>query len=688
MSAVYPMPRNSLIWLLVAVLLSVVPQALRLPEWMFLVAVGCVVWRVQVFRQRWRFPGKLVRIVFIVLTTWGVFVHYGTLLGPDPGVALLIVAYLFKLLEMYQRRDAYVIVILSYFVLATTYLFDTSLLTSLFTLLICVAITAALLGLHQVSGHRKPRDTLLTAGLMLLQSLPLMLVLFVLVPRVGPIWTLSVNSEQARTGIGEEMTPGDITELAKSAEVAFRVEFDSAPPPREAMYWRGIVFSRFNGRTWYIDQLRFKKEFTKGDPEHFQLLVPQQSDPLRYQVIMKATYRDWLFAMPLAKIEHENTYLSQDLTWMKEDGVTANIIYQVESHTNYRLQPGSLHPNQRQHYLQLPSSGDLKSRAFAMRLMSDVDNDPAVFTQQLLAWIRTEPFSYTLSPPPLAGDTIDQFLFTTRNGFCAHYAGAMVFLLRSAGIPARMIVGYQGGTWHPSGDYLLIHQYDSHAWVEAWLPGQGWTRFDPTAAIAPERIFDGPFSTGSDESFSVESPLSPDRLRNNPLLTRLRNQLDYYDYLWTRWVVGYQQDTQNAFLSQFLGQVTPEKLVWLLGGVAGSVVALLAIVLLVRHRPRAPMHPADKLYLALCRRLARRGLRREQGEAPRHYAERIAIQLPDRSDAIREFTQLYEQLRYAPLDGDQAQTGSNATESNAFRRRHSVIMRPTLARMRVLLRQC
>ncbi|PIE40852.1 MAG: transglutaminase, partial [Gammaproteobacteria bacterium] len=264
----------------------------------------------------------------------------------------------------------------------------------------------------------------------------------------------------------------------------------------------------------------------------------------------------------------------------------------------------------------------------------------------ILNYFHTERFFYTFRPTPLQTNTIDQFLFATRNGFCVHYAGAFVFLLRSAGIPARMVGGYQGGEIHESGRYISVHQYDAHAWAEVWLKGKGWVRFDPTASVAPARILDGAEGLLGDESFLADSPLSAGKLRNWPLLSNLRNSLEHLDYLWTKWVIGYNATTQYQFLGRFLGAVTPEKIAYALAGLGGGCVLVFAL-LLVWERPRRGLDPVDKLYLKHCKYLEKKGIKRHVGEAPYDFARRVSKEHPAIASQVIRIAALYVKIKYS-----------------------------------------
>ncbi|MDX1693519.1 MAG: DUF3488 and transglutaminase-like domain-containing protein [Ketobacteraceae bacterium] len=644
--AIYPIPRNSLIWLLVAVSLAILPHLSRLPAWMWLVVVGSLLWRIQVFRQRWRFPNKWLRMALVFGGTAGIFFSYGTLLGPEAGVGLLSLAYSFKLLEMYRERDAYLIVILSYFVLATNYLFERGLFDTLFSLLVTAVVTAALVGLNQTRFNSDFKRTFRLAGKMMLHSVPLMLILFVLVPRIGPLWSMNLDSNKSKTGISDRVTPGDISELNKSSELAFRVEFVAGDiPQKRHLYWRGPVFSHFDGRTWSVNKGVYEPR--KSVWGGIEIAEEDIARRLIYRMFLEPTNQEWIFAIPFAEINHEELYLTQDLTWARENPVTHNFSYEVTTYLNYRRDAQQLSWTEKQQNLQLPPSGDTRARAWAIEHFARLGSDPELFIDFLFQHFNSEPFSYTLRPTPLYVNTIDQFLFTTRNGFCTHYAGAFVFLLRSVGIPARMIGGYQGGEVHESGTYLTVRQYAAHAWAEVWIRGRGWVRFDPTMAVAPERILDGAEGLSDDENFLSDSPLSPNRVRNWPGMSELRRRLEHLDYLWTKWVVGYNTVSQTEFLSRFLGNVTPQKIAYTLAIIGGGCVLLFA-VLLLWDRPRHRLNPVDKQYLKFCRKLQKKGFERRPGEGPYGFAKRVSLAMPQQAARIARITALYVRLRYAP----------------------------------------
>ena len=267
------------------------------------------------------------------------------------------------------------------------------------------------------------------------------------------------------------------------------------------------------------------------------------------------------------------------------------------------------------------------------------------------------------------GDTIDTFLFATRRGFCSHYAGATVFLLRSVGIPARIVGGYQGGVSHPIGRYLLVHQYDAHAWVEYWQRGAGWTRVDPTAAVAPFRIEMGPMNPSADISFLTDSPLSPEKFRNSAIFTRLRLMADYVDFLWFKNVVAFDRDQQNSLFKGILGKVTPKRIAMLIAAVGSTVLLLMALVILARREPIKPIDKIDSYYIRFLKKLRKKGVQREAGEGPIDFCNRAAAQLPQSGDYIRNINNLYMRLRYGPAlglesDNDEKQQHASSNGDN------------------------
>lgn len=639
-NAVYPIPRASLLLLLVTVGLAIAPHMLRIPLWLPVVAIACVGWRIQVYRERWVFPSRVVRFSMVVTSMVAIFLYYGTVLGPDAGVALLIVAYLLKLLEMYKERDAFLIVILSYFVIATNYLFSTALLSSLYTMAVVLFVTASLVGLNQTTREVKPKRTLVIAAKLFVQAIPIMIVLFVFVPRVSPMWALNIDNSHAKTGLSDSVSPGDISNLSKSSALAFTVEFFGDKPAQKDLYWRGVTYVDFDGRTWRRNSL---DEYNTAESLQKSELVVQP-DRFTYRVIMEPNYRHWLFSLPFSIVNEANVKQTKSLVLARKESVASLVSYDVVSHPKYAYQGRGLDAQEIARNTQLPST-DVRTKRKAKEMYDAVNGDPHAYAESVLRWFNKDNFVYTLKPPLLRVNVVDGFLFSSQQGFCAHYASAYVFMMRAVGIPARMIGGYQGGEYHEAG-HLMVKQYHAHAWTEVWFKDHGWLRVDPTAAVAPERVFSGPDGAVTDDSFSTDSPLSPLLFRNNAFVRSLRAKMEYVDFLWSRWVVGYNNSTQTQFLSRWMNDVTPQKMVVVMFVFLCFVMLILTIYILL-ERSRRRLDPVDRLYLRFADKLASKGFERNSGEGVWSYCERASLFFPENANDIRNITQLYDDLRYA-----------------------------------------
>lgn len=635
MSRVMAIPRVSLTWLLVAQVLVITPHLPHLPLWIIGLWLGSAAWRIQIFRMRARYPNAWAKGTLMLAAALGVFLSRGSLIGLDAGVVLLIAAFVLKLLEMRTRRDALVLIFLGFFVVVTAYLFDDSMLMALYSLLPVIALLAALIGLQQSSLATQPLPTLRLAGGLLLQALPVMLLLFVFFPRMGPLWSLPVPNDKAATGLSSSMAPADIADLSRSAALAFRASFNGETPPRSELYWRALTLDRFDGRRWSQSEYA---EFGSG--AQWQ----KRGEALSYSIVMQPSAQRWLYALDVAETTLEQTRQMSDFRLQRRQPVERSLIYQA---TSWPQAQRELQPAQQtlRRALQLPSQGEPRSRAWAEQLKRDYPQ-PEQLVQALLSHFNREPFAYTLRPPKLGVNNIDDFLFETRSGFCAHYAGAMTYVLRAAGIPARVVAGYQGGEFNPAGNYVQVRQFDAHAWVEYWIEGQGWISVDPTFQVAPERIDMGlDEALAGEQSFLEDSPFSPLRYRNLSWLNELRLAWDNLNYGWQRWVLGYQSQQQLEFLQRWLGRVDNQSLVIGLVGGGGLLLGLLALWLFKPWQRERDVQ--QRLFRRFEVMLARHGVPRQPGEGPRDYAVRAARHLPAQAQAITDFAAAYEAQRYA-----------------------------------------
>ncbi len=644
------LPRNSLLWLIAAQGAALLPLYWSLPFWLPLIWTGVLVWRLQEFRGRWPMPGRMLKVALTGGCVAGLLFSFRTMLGLEPMVSLLICAVLLKQLEMQRRRDALLLVFLNFFLIGVQFLFAQELLISLYAAGCVLLAVTALLSIQQRAGSDRAARSLRLAGRMMLHALPLTVLMFVVMPRIGSLWSVPNPTQIARTGVSDHLSPGDVSKLARSGGVAFRASFQGDPPAPEQLYWRGLVLSRFDGQSWSQNRkpdVRLQPAVYWGFEREPGWLQNREAlgEPYQYSVILEPTQQRWLFSLDMV-IPGGEAQTGIGLAWdgrlINADEVSSRLQYQVTSNLDYRLEP-ELASWRRDNELQLPGQGNPRARETAQRWRQESDSDEA-YIDRLLALYRSD-FVYTLEPPLLGKDSVDEFLWQSRQGFCEHFASSFVFMARAAGIPARVVVGYLGGEFNAQGGYWLVHQYDAHAWSEVWLPERGWVRVDPTAAVAPERVRR---SLGDTQASAVEEVISLGRYRHIPLLDQMRMQWDALNYHWHRAVMGFDQDTQYRLLNQWLNGVSPLKLVLLVLFGGSLLLALISLHLWWQSRP-PPLSGAQRYHQRFERLLLRRGWRRQPGETIAVFAGRVAgrEQSPRAASALQSFVTLYNEQVYA-----------------------------------------
>jgi transglutaminase-like putative cysteine protease len=623
-------------WLALAQALVVAPHLTRVPAWTGGFFGLAVLWALAGLYRGVPLPGRVVRALITVAAVGGVYLQYRTVLGRGAGVAVLVALAGMKLMETRTLRDGFVGVLLGYFLIVTNFLYSESIPTALYMMLVVVAMTAALIGM-QVPGQAPsyPRRVCL-AALLLAQALPLAVALFLLFPRLpGPLWRLPQDAYGAVSGLSDSMSPGNISSLSLSEEVAFRVMFDGPPPPPARLYWRGPVLSRTDGRTWRAGA---------ADGQRAPRVQPTGAE-VGYTVTLERHDRHWLFLLDAPTTVPEHARLRHDLLTVARTPVRQRLRYSARSAPQYRLiDPPEAH---HQEALDLPAGAHPRARELAAGWVRE-QPAPADLVRRALGHFREQAFVYTLTPPLLAGDPVDGFLFETRRGFCEHYAAAFTVLMRSAGVPARVVTGYQGGEVNPLDGYVTVRQSDAHAWAEVWLPKQGWVRVDPTAAVAPARVERGLASAIP----RAQAPLLGLEVVAGlyEAWRQVRFGWDAVHNWWNQWVLGYSAQRQASLLGRF--GMDPRNWADLASGLAllGGASLLLVALLLWRRADRRP-DPAARCYRRFCHKLARRGLPRRPEEGPLDYAARAAAALPGRTDEIWAITQDYVGLRYAGRGG-------------------------------------
>jgi transglutaminase-like putative cysteine protease len=633
--------------ILISLAMVIAPHATHLPNWIPALVAILLLGRFYFGWRHRQLPSKWLLLVVALGCTAGIALTYRTLYGRDVGVALLTVMMALKVMEMTKPRDTMVVVLLAYFLVVTNFFYSQSIPTALYMLLVVWVITATMIGLQHKTVRPSISSVLRQAATMILQGIPIMLALFFLFPRVqGPLWGLPQINYSAKSGLSESMSPGDVSTLSLSDAVAFRVLFETPPKNPNQLYWRGPVLGNYDGRTW-----RAGLNLTIPRPE-----VDSLGPPLRYTVTMEPHDRFWIFAIDLPLTVPQGAYLNTDYQLLSRRIVRERLRYDVQSSTQYRIgveeSPGRLRIARR-----LPPEVSPRSRELVAEWRAQGAGDRDI-VGRALQMFREQPFVYTLDPPKLGADPVDQFLFETRSGFCEHYASAFTFLMRAAGIPARVVTGYLGGEINPVDGYLVVRQSDAHAWSEVWLPGEGWTRVDPTAAVSPLRIERGMAAAVPE----VERPLL--ERTGFDWLRPARYAWDAMANTWNQWVLGYNPDRQTRFLTQLgLAEVTWQNMVIILTTVCGIIVLTLSVVLLFRIKVHR-LDPVQRAYLSFCDVMAMRGAPRRSSEGPRDFSARIALQFPEHRDTAQEISALYVLLRYG--NGDK--TGKLEALRNAVRK--------------------
>jgi transglutaminase-like putative cysteine protease len=594
-----------------------------------------------------------VKLALIALGVFAIRRSYGNWMGLEPSVAFLIACFSFKLLESSTRRDAYLLFFLGYFLVLTEFLFEQGFGITLYMAVPVVLLTTGLLALHQPEPQRFTLQPLRLAAKLAVQAVPLMLLLFLVFPRLAPLWQVPMPGAKGTTGLSDEMAPGDIASLSQSGALAFRAQFDGATPANSRLYWRALVMDDFDGRRWraggFSDMPMSAVGASRGQKTPSFDANDAQAKPIDYRVFMEPNYRRWLYALETPAVVDAHTELTWDYRLLARNVVHEKFSYRARAIDGARMDT-ELHDSLRARTLRIPAGSNPRAQQWARELVARHEN-PAGRIDAVLREFREQSFYYTLKPPALGANAIDEFLFDTRRGFCEHYAGSFVFVMRAAGIPARVVTGYQGGERNPLTGTVLVHQFDAHAWAEVWLEGRGWVRVDPTAAVAPNRIEQGLENAVGADEFLAESPFATSRYRRFDWLNAARMRLDLINYQWTRWVVNYRDETQTDVLRALLGEVSSWRIGLLLVG--GGAIALGAVAFFLLGRPARVNESVElRLYRRFLRTMTRHGYPCPPGMAPAAYAHWLRGQNAcwEQAQAIAD---AFSALSYQPLDAGQ-----------------------------------
>lgn len=619
----------SLPWTLSALTISLVPHVPFLPIWIIAAFLGCAAWRYVIERRRGTLPSTWLRGGLALGCFLGVLATYSSISGVGPGSALLAVMAALKLLETRKRRDQFVLLFLSIFLVMSSLLREQFLWSVPYMAISLLVIMTAWLRMS-AGESQSARQSFATGGRLLLYAIPLAIVMWVFFPRLSaPFWAVPIDTSQASSGLSDTMSPGDITSLSMSDEVAFRVTFEGAIPEPRDRYWRGLVLTRFNGRTWSGREPSISRSARDE--------IEVEGDPINYQVTLEPTRQQWVFALDMpTSWSLQRAFMGPQQQLARTTPIDQRIAYHATSYSEYRVGT-ELSNLYRNWYSALPEDSNPRTADLAREMRASAGSDRD-YVDAVLQKLNREEYFYTLEPPPLGRDPVDRFLFETRRGFCEHYASAFSVMMRSVGIPTRVVLGYQGGEVNPMGGHLIVRQSDAHAWTEIWLDGLGWYRIDPTAAVAPERIDIGA-SDAAFEAVGLAWGLSaPSRLVHQIKLT-----WDAMNAKWNEWILGYGPDTQKSFM-EWLGMDDPSwrKMMLTLIGLVVGLIMLISLMLMMRYRP-PQKDEAARLYWRFVKKT---GLEPQTGETARAFALRVLESRAAPNDAVREIIEAYMDARY------------------------------------------
>lgn len=638
--------RQSSLWVIATLVFSMLPQWVSMPAHLMLITLLPVVWRLIAALRDWKPMPMLLRVLAAAAAVAALVLTYGGIMGRRAAVSLLVLMLAMKLLETFTIRDARVVVSLSLFVCATQFLFSQELSMILYIVACVLTALIALMVLQRKeafqvlseppeSSHEIRSELGFGLRLMLL-ALPIGIAFFMLFPRWGsPLWGMPENSLDARTGLSDSMSPGSIQSLFMDDSPAFRVSFQGNVPRQSELYWRGPVFWDFDGESWKPGYMgRHLPADKRPDPNNALY---------RYEVQMEPTEQRWLFALDYPALVPEGALMSMDYQLVSRRPITQLRSYSMASDPLFSDQD-ELPQIIRRTALELPAGFNPRTRKLISSWRAQTHSDSELVARTL-RYFNEQQFHYTLNPPLLSDDTVDEFLFDSREGFCEHYASAFTVMMRMAGIPARVVTGYMGGWNSELGDYTLVRQSDAHAWSEVWIRGSGWTRIDPTAAVAPERVERGAVSSLAERRYFFDF----EWLRDT------KNAFDLLQRGWNQWVIAFDASRQAKMFSQ-LG--------WGLWGAGKLVVALVVVLLLatmcfiwllpwlLKVFSARQQDPVQRVWLRFRRKLSKADVVAPDSCTPTELAGIANSQLKYSGNIINRIAELYLHCRYSASSGD------------------------------------
>jgi len=627
-------------WVIASLSFAMAPQLLRMPVPVVVVALLPLFWRIGAELRGWKPLPALVRHGATALALFTLYISHGNIAGRRAAVSLLTIMLALKLIESYRIRDARLIVSFSLFLCATQFMFTQGILMPFYGAVTVILVLVTLTQLHRNEAFIAFDETpSVSASLfselgfsfrLLVLAIPVGLAFFLLFPRwVTPLWGIPEATLDAKSGLSDSMSPGSIQNLFMDDSPAFRITFESQVPRPSELYWRGPVFWDFNGESW------------RGSVLGNTLSAPSQPDEAgakwSYTVQLEPNEQHWLFSLDYPATTPVNARITVDFQILRNQPVTQLLQYSIVSDPDFVDSP-KLADSLKKSALNLPENFNPRTRKLIEQWEREGLNGPAM-VRRALSHFNQEAFHYSLQSPLLGKHSVDEFLFDTRTGYCEHYASALTVMMRMAGLPSRIVTGYQGGWYNKTGEYLLVRQSDAHAWSEVWFPGAGWTRVDPTAAVSPLRIARG----------SLGALSAPRHLLDYAWLRNFRNEIDIVQQRWNDWVVKYNAKSQMQMFSALgLERLSPSMLVTMLIIVI-AVFSILLLPFILRVKGPGNKDPLRAIWLKFLKRLKTAGFEALPSAAPIELAQAAAEQLPQESRSINLVADLYSRSRYARI---------------------------------------
>lgn len=636
-------PRRPLLWLAAALLFTLPPMFGHLASWAPILFLGTLAAKFWMEPRGYRLRSIPLKLALAAVTLAAIGMSYGSLRGVEPGVSLLVVLMSLKILEAHTAREFQVMVLVAWVLCLCGFIMVQDFAIALCLFIAFGLLLAALIQFHRGTSRGGFWPPLRTAGKLTLQAIPFVALLFLLFPRVTTGFRFpTAESGSAAAGFSDRLSPGSVVSIANSPEVAFRAEFpDGKIPPRSAMYWRGAVMREGGGLEWQADS------FPAAISRSARSLPAEQA--IRQRITIEPHDARWLFALdwPAEPISGA-TLAPGNYLW---SGRPIRKARQYEVRSFPAIADKELRPREHRKLLDVPVSVSPAARALAQSWARE-SSDPRAIVDAALRFFQTQGFRYSLSPGEYRQNGLDEFLFQRRIGFCEHYAGSFATLLRLAGVPARVVVGYLGGEFNAFGRFFLVRQADAHAWCEVWLPESGWQRVDPTSVVAPDRVNFG-FETFLERRAAAGEPTAGARRTglagsfvDRPIFNNLRLAWDSLNYTWDTTVLSFDVEAQQSF---FAALRIPDSRPWaLLGRALLIAVGLLALYGgWMRWRARSRPDRVKVLHDRFCQKAARLGVARAPSEGPIDFADRAGLLLPHLAEDIRTISSTYTALRYS-----------------------------------------